>query len=324
MSGINLVADLLKRRCTYSAGLSSKSLFSNGVLSATVAASVAGISASRAILSDVGGATVAFCDAGVAWKDDYIPDLRSASEKIFLHDSIKYNAKQYPIELKPLFSAFGLKTLAITSLRSFLLFYLPLLEPRPPADEEEDDDTLQDPESVDLQTPFKKSVKQIARETTVITTRRILERLAVHHVSRRVAWKLLKDVPRSAKRKALRGWSSPFFLYSVSRTTFRGQLLAVLATWLVQIGMDVYHCLFSKTNDSDEELDSSEKLRLLAKKVSTSTGRCCASLIFASIIGGIGALFHPSIGQWVGCAIGDFTGPLVVTICLEKISDASS
>lgn len=324
MSGINLVADLLKRRCTHTAGFSSKSLFPSGVLSATVAASVAGISASRAIVSDVGGAAVAFCDAGVAWKDDYIPDLRSASEKIFLHDSIKYNAKQYPIELKPLFSAFGLKTFAITSLRSFLLFYLPLLEPKPPAEDEDVDDTLQDSESVDLQTPFKKSVKQIARETTVITTRRVLERLSVHYVSRRMAWKLLKDVPRSAKRKALRGWSSPFFFYSVSRTTLRGQLLAVLATWLVQIGMDIYHCLFIKINDSDEELDGSEKLRLLARKVSISTGRCCASLIFASIIGGIGALFHPSIGQWVGCAIGDFAGPLVVTTCIETFSATSS
>lgn len=45
------------------------------------------------------------------------------------------------------------------------MFYLPLLEPRPPVDD--DNDFVQDPpedEPVDLVIPFKKSLKQIARE----------------------------------------------------------------------------------------------------------------------------------------------------------------
>ncbi|KAL6996042.1 hypothetical protein U1Q18_006177 [Sarracenia purpurea var. burkii] len=69
--------------------------------------------------------------------------------------------------MKPLFSTFGLKSLAVTSLRSFLLFYIPLLEPRSNIEEDDDDDFLQDAPAehhVDLVAPFKKSVKQIICE----------------------------------------------------------------------------------------------------------------------------------------------------------------
>lgn len=77
--------------------------------------------------------------------------------------------KEYPIELKPLFSAFGLKTLSMTTVRALLMFYLPLLEPRSNLEEDDDDfpsDT--EDERVDLVTPLKKSVKQIFREVITI------------------------------------------------------------------------------------------------------------------------------------------------------------
>lgn len=66
---------------------------------------------------------------------------------------------------KPLLSAFHWKNLAMTSLRSFLLFFLPLLEHVIKI--EDDDDFLEDlptEDHVDLVKPFKKSVKQILRE----------------------------------------------------------------------------------------------------------------------------------------------------------------
>lgn len=116
---------------------------------------------------------IAYCDAGASatWDAEYIPNVRSVSENI-LPNSFKYRTKEYPLELKPLFSAFGFRSLTITSLRSFLLFYLPLLEPRPPV--EENDDFLHEaPEEkpVDLVTPFRNSVKQIIREVrTLIRT----------------------------------------------------------------------------------------------------------------------------------------------------------
>ena len=55
---------------------------------------------------------------------------------------------------------------------------------------------------------------------------------------------------------------------------------------------------------SDEEADKAKKeeqVRLLVKSVSSTTVRCSASLVFASIGAGIGAtLFRPSAGQWIG------------------------
>uniref|UniRef100_A0A1D1Y7C8 Uncharacterized protein YDR514C n=1 Tax=Anthurium amnicola TaxID=1678845 RepID=A0A1D1Y7C8_9ARAE len=326
MAGVALLLDLLKRN-NPSSGLTAKSLHPCGLLSATVAATVAAAAgtsfSSRRLFGD-GDISIAFCDAGAEWREDYIPSaVESASgedplEDTFYYDSIKFSTKEYPIELKPLFSAFGLKSLAITSLRSFFLFYLPLLEPRSLV--EEDDDLVQDfpEESIDLVGPFKKSLKQIARETTVVTTRRVLERLATHYVSRRMVWKLLKDVPRSAMRKSRRGMPTIIFFYSVCRTTFNGHLLGVTASWLAQVGIHIYRCLFCRPNDKIEEVTTSEKIQLLGKRIYGTTIRCSASLIFASLGAGIGVLFHPFFGQWIGCALGDVGGPIIVTICFGR------
>jgi hypothetical protein len=50
-----------------------------------------------------------------------------------------------------------------------------------------------------------------------------------------------------------------------------------------------------------DDIDTPQKLKLLGKKVSGTTIRCGASLIFASIGAGIGAtLIRPSTGQWIG------------------------
>lgn len=100
--------------------------------------------------------------------EDYISSIRSATTSFFQHDSLKYSTKEYKIELKPLLSAFELRAFAMTSLRSFLMFYLPLLEPHLNI-EEDDDEFLQDTQEerhLDLVVPFKKSVKQIVREVS--------------------------------------------------------------------------------------------------------------------------------------------------------------
>ncbi|XP_058115451.1 uncharacterized protein LOC131258267 [Magnolia sinica] len=171
MAGIALLLDLLKKN----PGFASQSLHSHGLFSATVAASAAAASvaagwpfASRFLFGD-GGISTAFCDAAPApaWTEDYVTNLRSASENIFQHKPLKYSTKEYPIELKPLFSAFGPKSLALTSLRSFLMFYLLLLEPRTRMEDDDDNDFLQDESEerppVNLVVPFKKSMKQIRR-----------------------------------------------------------------------------------------------------------------------------------------------------------------
>ncbi|EYU27039.1 hypothetical protein ABFS82_02G117800 [Erythranthe guttata] len=323
--------DLLRKNPNFGGqAFNSRGLFSTKLVGASSAAASFAIStpfAFGAFFGD-GASRVSYCDAGIAIDEDYISSIRSASANIFQSDALKYTTKQYDIELKSLFSAFHWKNLAVTSLRSFLLFYLPLLEPKPEADED-DEDFLENPEEqepLDLSVPFKKSVKQIIRETSVVTTRRVFERLAVHYVSHRMAWKLLKDVPKSAARKAARRLPVLTYFSCVSKTTFRGHLLAVLASWTVQISIDIYHFFASiyKTSKDEEEADTvetSQQVRLLGKRICGATFKCGASLVFASIGAGIGAMFiRPTIGQWIGCGLGDLAGPVVVTFIFEKLN----
>ncbi|GKC56073.1 hypothetical protein Tco_1083671, partial [Tanacetum coccineum] len=108
---------------------------------------------------------IASCDAGPTspiLAEDYLTGLRTMSETILRHDTLDYLTKEYSIELKPLFSAFQMKSLGLTIIRSFSLYYLPLLQPKV---EDDDNDFLPDDERpVDLIEPFKKSVKQILCE----------------------------------------------------------------------------------------------------------------------------------------------------------------
>ncbi|CAL5335551.1 unnamed protein product [Camellia sinensis] len=329
MAGIGIVLELLRKNPS----LSGQTLHSYGFFSASLAASAAAASvaaatpfASRVFFRNT-GRSIVYCDAGAALNDeDYITSIRNASANIFLHDSLHYSTKEYKIELKPLFSAFGLRFLALASLRSFLSSYLSLSKSRSNIEEDDDDFLQDDPgeHQVDLVVPFKKSVKQVIRETTVATTRRVLERIAVHYVSQRMAWKLLKDIPKSAVRKAERGMPTFVYFVSVSKTTFRGHLLGVAASWLVQVGIDIYRFFSYMSREDDDQIDRAEQVQLLGKKVYGTTVRCGASLVFASIGAGIGAsLFRPLIGQWIGCVIGDTAGPLIVSFCFEKVFHAN-
>ncbi|XP_042012813.1 uncharacterized protein LOC121761223 isoform X4 [Salvia splendens] len=288
---------------------------------------------------------IAYCDAGAILDEDFSSVMQSPQVgssyvdaavgdnygKSFstgnaLVNELRHGFKQYDIQLKPLFSAFHWKNLGLTSLRSFMLFYLPLLEPRPPTEDEDDEDFLAEnpiEHHVDLVEPFKKSVIQIIRETSVVTTRRILERLAVHYASQRIAWKLLKDVPKSAIRKASRKLPTCTLCFCVSRTTFRGHLLGDAASWAVQVGLDMYgfiYCTAKSKKDIHETTHMKDEFKILGKKVYGTTVRCAASLVFASVGAGIGAtLIHPSTGQWVGCALGDLGGPIIIALCFEKL-----
>ncbi|KAK1292307.1 hypothetical protein QJS10_CPB17g02087 [Acorus calamus] len=298
MAGVAILLDLLKKN---QQGFSTETLHSFKLLSASVAASAAAASVAAGrpfpsrYLFGGGGISVAACDAGVALNGDYVSSIHGPSEDIYNDSSVQHYTKEYTLELKPLFSAFRLRALLVTSLKSFLMYYLPLLEPRAPHIEDEDDDLLEDPpaeQPLDLVVPFKQSVKQIIREYT--------------------------DASKSAQRKARRGMPSHIFFYSVCKTTFRGYLLGVVASWLVKIGIETYRC-WTYGDDEDEEVDNTERLQLFLKRIRGATVSCCSSLAFASIGAGIGAFFSPSRGQWIGCALGDTAGPYIVAFCFKKI-----
>ncbi|KAK3163643.1 hypothetical protein QOZ80_1AG0006320 [Eleusine coracana subsp. coracana] len=332
--GLGLLLDLASR--VPRGGASSATAHSYGALSAAATAAAAaalsttGVPLSARHLFGFPGFTIAHCDAGATAGWNSSPDLiNDLNNKI--HGSIQYARKddfdfppkEYPLELKPLFSAFGLKNFSVLTLRSFLLYYLPLIQPQPHThdDDEDDDDMLQDDQEekpVDLITPFYSSVKQIIRESSIVTTRRVLERIAVRHVSQRTAWKLLKDASKSAKRKAARGMSTPEFTYCVARTTFRAHALGVAAAWVVQSIIEVYRCFIRKPRDDEESFEEVDKLRKFGGKILGITIKGCFSLVLASIGAGIGALVHPGHGQWFGCALGDVAGPVVAIIIFEK------
>lgn len=112
---------------------------------------------------------VAYCDAAApaAIDDDYLAAIRKMSADAFQFETPTYvpSSKVYNIQPKPLFSAFEFRALTMTTVRSLLMFYLPLLEPKP------DDDFLNNDAEEgrkDLIVPLKKSVKQIAREVRIL------------------------------------------------------------------------------------------------------------------------------------------------------------
>lgn len=118
---------------------------------------------------------VAYCDAGPTWDEDHITEgheehIYNIPKYDFEPESFSYAGKVYNTELKSLFSAFHPKTFAITALRSFSMYYLPLLEPRA-ALEDDDEDFLADnsgDRSLDVITPFHKAVRQTLSEVCSI------------------------------------------------------------------------------------------------------------------------------------------------------------
>ncbi|KOM55820.1 hypothetical protein LR48_Vigan10g171200 [Vigna angularis] len=112
------------------------------------------------------------------------------------------------------------------------------------------------------------------------------------------------------------------YFYRVSRTTFRGHMLGVAASWLGQVGIDLYRFFSSsfKVQKEDNDVDKTNEVEVLGQKIFITTVRCTSSLIFASIGAGIGAtLVRPSLGQWIGCAAGDFAGPIIVAFCADQL-----
>ncbi|PWA81063.1 hypothetical protein CTI12_AA191180 [Artemisia annua] len=277
MAGISLIIELLRKNPKGN-GLA---LHSTGLYSTTVAATSAAVYvaantpfASKALYG-FGGRRFAYYDVG------HTPPLLTASETV--------STKEYDIELKPLLSAFHLRPFALTSLRCFLMFYLPLLQSN--IEEHANvslHDLVDEYQDVDYVLPLKITVKQILLEdkhihfvvrlkTSVVTTRRVLERLAVHHLSQRAAWKLIK-----------------------------AQFLGYAASWLVQVGIECYRFVrdISKSNEMDDvnvDAKHKERVKILRDRVYYVTVRCCSSLISASIGSGISAtLLCPSSGHSVG------------------------
>ncbi|WVZ15995.1 hypothetical protein V8G54_013561 [Vigna mungo] len=172
MAGIAIVLDLWRKNQNSSFGLHSSHAFQSS--GAFFSASAAATAAAASVAAGTGFASRA---------------LFGSSN--YQYDALRYSTKQYNVELKPLFSAFELRTFAMTSIRSFLMFYLPLLEPR--AEMEDDEDFLEEDQEhpVDLVVPLKKSVKQIIREDTCLELQ--------HHGLSKLALIYIDSFPRHSR-----------------------------------------------------------------------------------------------------------------------------
>ncbi|KAE8693575.1 hypothetical protein F3Y22_tig00110809pilonHSYRG00236 [Hibiscus syriacus] len=183
--------------------------------------------------------------------------------------------------------------------------------------------------------------------TTVVTTRRVLERLAVICVSQRMAWKLLKDVPNqlsgNPKGDCLPQCTSSklaeqlsdvkiitnvsiifkvildlvvtsFLLSPTKKIVYIGHLLGVVDAGLVQTGMKSTDSLLTQRTPKRVIGSTRKSKQNFLERGFWDYHQGGASLIFASIGAGIGA----TLLRLFGCAAGDLAGPIVVSVCLEK------
>ncbi|GJR63499.1 hypothetical protein Tco_1505661 [Tanacetum coccineum] len=153
-----------------------------------------------------------------------------------------------------------LRPFALISIRSLLMFYLPLLESNLQDSANVSlHDLVDEHQDVDYVAPLKMAVKEILIETS-------------------------QSLPCA---KANRGMPLYIYFVRVTRTTFRGKILGYAASWLVQVGIECYRYVhdISKSNQVDDinvDAKHEERAKLLRKRVYYVTVRCCSSLISAS------------------------------------------
>eukprot|EP00250_Pteridium_aquilinum_P026382 c32927_g1_i1 orf=117-1169(-) len=334
-SGLALLLELLSKE-------GSSVVFSNAAVVHSVA-SLSALVAASAATSSVG---ILPLYAHYSYLRDYVGPVAHCEEfhdedtdldsTIATADGIYRKAhtanKPYTVSLKPIYSAFYPGALVLTISRALLVNFQPILEAYAshwkPEDEDQDEfEEEEEPLPIDYEAAFKGSGWTVFREVTVVTTRRLLERLAVRHVSKRTAWKLLKDLPTSSQRKAGRLLPMSELMVGVTKTTFRGHLLGIAATWLVQLLIDIYTCIrglyrrrrkLSAGNTTGYHQIEKEELAFLLRKTVGNTLKCGASLALASVGAGLGVvLISPSWGQRLGCMAGEFAGAVGMSYLID-------
>lgn len=232
--------------------------------------------------------------------------------------------KVYKVKLKPLLSAFYPKALLMAAVRALLLNYIAVLESylQIEEDELEDEGESCSPRPVpDLIEPAKKSIWTAAREVTVVTTRRVLERVVVLHVAPRVAHKLTKDYYDSALRKAGRGVQGWELTSKVCATTYRCHELSILAQWIVQVSFDCYkagNILYDRRSDwswtEDKKGIVRQQVTIVVASAVNGAVKGFAALVGAAIGAWLGSNVWVGTGTWIGFVLGDLAGPNLVSL----------
>ncbi|KAH6556135.1 hypothetical protein KP509_1Z202400 [Ceratopteris richardii] len=335
--GLALVLELLSKRGSSIEVSNITALHFSALAAATSAVSIVGIFPLYISSSSTGNDVAyiahseAFHNAGTDLQTSADEDYKNS--RTFSTEELQgtYANKSYDFTLKPIYSAFYLRPFSLTVLRALVVNFQSVLEAyvsRLHDAEEEDELSEEEPLPINFEAALKGTGWSVSREVAVVTIRRVLERLVVPRVSRRLAWKLLKDVPTSAQRKSGRFLPLSEYFLAVTRTTFRGQLLGIAATWLVNLLVDIYsylsglHRRLTKMQvgdgcDVDYEVEK-EELAFLLRKTVGNTLKCGAALTISSVGAGVGVLvLHPSWGQRIGSIAGEYAGVVGMSYLID-------
>jgi len=235
--------------------------------------------------------------------------------------------KASAVDPRPVLSVFTPRSLAWTVARATLLQCIPLVERYLVALEEQEaleaQNVVAPPvDFPDLGPAAVKARDAVARDLCVQLTRRCAERLVAQHQPARVTYKLLKDVGKSARRKALRPAFVQLPCYEraarLARTTLWAQLVPCACELLVQ--------QLVALGEAYLRLRRGRRLqpRLLARQGAFNTATAAARSVGASA--GVAAfallvpLEHPRLSMAValaGALAGDLAGASIVSLALE-------
>lgn len=228
---------------------------------------------------------------------------------------------------RPVLSVFTPRSLAWTMVRAALLQGIPLVERYLAALEEQEELEAQNVAAPpvafpDLGPAAVRARDTVARDLCVQLTRRCAERLVARHQPPRVTYKLLKDVYKSARRKALRPAFALLPCYEraarLARTALRAQLVPCACELLVQQLAALAEALLRLRRGGRLQP------RLLARQGTYNTVAAAARTGGASAGVAAFALLIPAehprlsaVAALAGALAGDLAGSTIVSLLLE-------
>eukprot|EP00238_Polyblepharides_amylifera_P009645 CAMPEP_0196578906 /NCGR_PEP_ID=MMETSP1081-20130531/12383_1 /TAXON_ID=36882 /ORGANISM="Pyramimonas amylifera, Strain CCMP720" /LENGTH=233 /DNA_ID=CAMNT_0041898295 /DNA_START=367 /DNA_END=1068 /DNA_ORIENTATION=- len=223
--------------------------------------------------------------------------------------------------------------LTVTSLKSALLHFAPVFDEWLTLLKQQEENNEEDqpfPPFPDVKPSLFKTAYAIVRSTVAVTVRRVMERiLAFKFCSSRTMWKLMKDIPGSARKKAgmplLEAAPRVSRAAKMTRTCARGYILIVVSDALVQQSLITYKAVgqarqLRKANQSTDIV-----WQKLARQSVHNLAKMVGILTAASLACGVVVLLRPRecprIAYWgtlAALSVGDLLGDLAVGLCCDE------
>jgi len=231
--------------------------------------------------------------------------------------------KEYNIRQHSLLSWTTRRNVLISLMRASALEILPMLENwfkeiaelGEEAQKNEEEELPPLPPFPDLKPALPRIARLFCRDAATVTLRRCYERLAERYLSQRLTWKLIKDLPDSAVRKAARHSSSAIGVAESNglrrrlrapmlmlKTTVRGELLAILASVSMTQTLDSIALLRALKRG---ERTCSECMRAYSRRTLRTLTTAATQMIGSALGAFLGTCAKPGRGTLLGVAIGN-------------------